>query len=185
MVKRRNTVSGVIVCSNKDTTLPHPMHIFKIKLSVDRSARSADTWWWSKGPSASCLPVPVTLARWWCRWTQVSVRLRPPGSRPRRPGMPALCSSLPSRSLEDGEMMMWWNQTDTRDIHIKNTLKFKLQPLTSVDDPQGVGHVVRHVGSDPRPQLLMDLLSLHTQTEEPFKVFTSCMSKTKGVAILW
>lgn len=32
--------------------------------------------------------------------------------------------------------------------------------LTSVDDAHGVGHIVGHVGSEPRPQLLMDLLSL-------------------------
>lgn len=38
------------------------------------------------------------------------------------------------------------------------------QSLTSVDDAHGVGHVVRHVGSEPRPQLLMDLLSLDTHT---------------------
>ena len=36
-------------------------------------------------------------------------------------------------------------------------------PLTSVDDPDRVGHGFRHVGLHPRPQFVMDLLGLRAR----------------------
>lgn len=54
-------------------------------------------------------------------------------------------------------------ETHTQDMITTLTLSEVKPSPTSVDDAHRVGHVVRHVGSEPRPQLLVDLLSLDTQ----------------------
>lgn len=54
--------------------------------------------------------------------------------------------------------------------------------LTSVDDAHRISHIVRNVGSEPRPQFFMDLLSLDTITDTHIQHHSTCI---KGIKCSW